>query len=85
MVGQHSLHHVGLHWPAFSLAHHRGWTYAVLTQVHRGWCAIRGHELLLRFEPRRISLSCAECGWESPGWSLDRPTPIGRKSTISLA
>jgi hypothetical protein len=33
-------------------------------------CAMRGHELFLRFEPRRLSLRCESCGYESPGWEL---------------
>jgi len=71
MLAQHSLHHVGLHWPSLSLAHPEAWAYAVLTQGHRAWCAMRGHDLLLHFEPRRVSLTCAGCGWESPGWTLE--------------
>ena len=71
MLAQHSLHLVGLHWPAVSLAHPEAWAYALLTRVHRGWCAMRGHEFLLHFAPRRVSLTCADCGWESPGWTLE--------------
>ena len=33
-------------------------------------CGIRGHNALLRFEPARLSLECATCGYESPGWEL---------------
>jgi hypothetical protein len=35
-------------------------------------CAIRGHELFMRFEPRRLSLRCESCGYESPGWEIGR-------------
>ena len=35
-------------------------------------CAITGHNALLRYEPKRLSLQCATCGYESPGWELGR-------------
>jgi hypothetical protein len=35
-------------------------------------CAIRGHELFMHFEPRRLSLRCESCGYESPGWEIGR-------------
>jgi hypothetical protein len=35
-------------------------------------CAITGHNALLRYEPKRLSLQCATCGYESPGWELSR-------------
>lgn len=73
MLAEHSLHHVGLHCPPFSLAHPQALACAILTKVHRAWCALRGHDLLLHFGPRRVSLTCADCGWESPGWRLDPP------------
>jgi hypothetical protein len=73
MLAEHSLHHVGLRRPSFSLAHAEAWTWLVLAQVHRRWCAMRGHELFRRFEPRRLTVTCADCGWESPGWILDSP------------
>jgi hypothetical protein len=73
MLMEHLLHQVGPHRASFSLAHAEEWTHRALAQVHRGWCAMRGHDLLLRFEARRLSLSCADCGWESSGWVLDPP------------
>lgn len=35
-------------------------------------CACHGHELLMHFEPRRLSLRCESCGYESPGWEIGR-------------
>src|SRR5688572_28772396 len=43
----------------------------VLAQIRQCCCAVRGHDLLLHFERRRLSLQCAACGWESPGWTID--------------
>jgi hypothetical protein len=34
-------------------------------------CGITGHDVLLRYEPKRLSLQCTTCGYESPGWELD--------------
>lgn len=34
-------------------------------------CALHGHDLLLHFEHDRLSLRCATCGWESPGWTIE--------------
>ena len=33
-------------------------------------CGITGHNVLLRYEPKRLSLQCVTCGYESPGWEL---------------
>jgi hypothetical protein len=34
-------------------------------------CATRGHDMLLRYEPGRLSLRCPSCGAETPGWRID--------------
>jgi hypothetical protein len=89
MLAHYWLHHVGLHPPSFSLAHAEAWACEVLAQVHRGWCAVRGHDLVLHFEPRRLSLTCADCGWESAGWILDpakrMPVRLGRSLRAVVA
>jgi hypothetical protein len=46
-----------------------------LSRVRQVLCAIRGHDLYLNFERRRLSLQCALCGWDSPGWTLERSEP----------
>ncbi len=33
-------------------------------------CGMTGHDVLLRYQPTRLSLQCATCGYESPGWEL---------------
>jgi hypothetical protein len=40
-------------------------------------CALRGHEAYLHFGPNRVSLQCVACGYESPGWTIERPSSIG--------
>jgi hypothetical protein len=43
-----------------------------LSHLGQFLCAIRGHELFMHFEPRRLSLRCESCGYESPGWEIGR-------------
>lgn len=46
-----------------------------LGQLRRFICALHGHDALLHFEQDRMSLKCASCDYESPGWELkDRVT-----------
>jgi hypothetical protein len=33
-------------------------------------CGLHGHDELLQFERGRLSLKCASCGHETPGWNL---------------
>jgi len=41
-------------------------------QVRQFFCGLHGHDALLHFEDGRISLLCASCGHESPGWEFGR-------------
>jgi hypothetical protein len=43
------------------------------TRARRALCGLRGHDLWLLFEPDRLSLRCASCGWNSPGWTIGAP------------
>jgi hypothetical protein len=49
----------------------------MLTIVSRrlawAWCGLHGHLILLHFEPHRLSLECALCGYASEGWEVGRP------------
>lgn len=40
-------------------------------------CRTRRHGLRINLRARQVTLRCATCGYESPGWQLgpDRPTP----------
>jgi hypothetical protein len=33
-------------------------------------CGLHGHDALLHFEQGRMSLQCASCGYETPGWDV---------------
>jgi hypothetical protein len=71
---------VGLHPSSFGTPQVEEWSRGVLACVHRGLCAIHGHDLFLHFEPHRLSLRCVGCGWESSGWALDRPWSCNESS-----
>jgi hypothetical protein len=43
-------------------------------QFSRLLCAMHGHLILLHFEPNKLSLRCALCGYESEGWEVGRPS-----------
>jgi hypothetical protein len=64
---------LGLRRAAFSIAQANRWACGVLAGVHQRLCAMRGHDLVLHFEPHRVSLRCVDCGWDSSGWLIDRP------------
>ena len=50
-----------------------------LRQLRRLSCALlRRHDEFLQFEKNRLSLRCISCGYETPGWVLDRKTPLVR-------
>lgn len=47
-----------------------------LTWLRQLYCGLHGHDRLLHFEKDRMSLLCASCGHDSPGWALDEtPRP----------
>ncbi len=46
-----------------------------LDSLRRGLCALHGHDQLLQFEPDRMFLRCASCGFETPGWQVGRKPP----------
>src|SRR4249919_3166792 len=73
MLAERWLHAIGLHGATFNAAEAHECAQGILADVRRGWCAIRGHDLLPHFEHCRLSLRCVNCGWESSGWLLDKP------------
>lgn len=49
--------------------------------MRRVWCGLRGHFVTLHFEPNKLSLACALCGYESEGWEVGRTYggPVGTR------
>jgi hypothetical protein len=56
-------------------AHAEGSGGRVMDWLHQTLCGLRGHERLLHFEQERMSLRCASCGHETPGWDLNETPP----------
>jgi hypothetical protein len=37
---------------------------------------LRGHDESLQFQQNKLYLRCISCGYETPGWELDRKMPL---------
>ena len=46
------------------------------------FCWLFGHADFLQMDHGRMCLRCVACGRETPGWTLDRPTPVALRSKI---
>jgi hypothetical protein len=46
--------------------------------VRQAICSLRGHDEFLQFEKTRLFLRCMSCGYETPGWAVDRKTSVVR-------
>jgi hypothetical protein len=46
-----------------------------LDRLRRWWCALRGHDTLLHYQDEKLSLWCASCDHETPGWALNETPP----------
>jgi hypothetical protein len=42
------------------------------TRLRQAICGLHGHDTLLHFGTSRLSLHCVSCGYESPGWEVQR-------------
>ena len=51
---------------------------ALSQQWNRLLCGLQGHLIVLHFEPNRLSLHCAVCGYHSQGWEVGRPLSARR-------
>jgi hypothetical protein len=43
---------------------------AAMSWIRRLRCGLGGHDMMLRFEPERLSLLCQTCGEHTPGWTI---------------
>lgn len=48
----------------------------MLGWLRQAYCGLHGHDTLMHFEKDRMSLQCASCGHETPGWELSESRPI---------
>lgn len=56
-------------------AHAEGFGGRVMDWLRQTYCGLRGHDTLLHFEQERMSLRCASCGHDTPGWDLNESPP----------
>jgi hypothetical protein len=49
-----------------------------LSWTRRAICGLRGHDMVLHFEPERLSLHCMSCGVRTQGWTID-VNPVYRR------
>jgi len=46
-----------------------------IERLRQMFCGLHGHDTMLHFERDRMSLRCASCGHETPGWELNEAPP----------
>jgi hypothetical protein len=59
------------------------WT-RLSTRLRQVVCGLHGHDALLHFEKSRMSLLCASCGHETPGWHIGS-SALGGSSAAPMA
>ena len=47
-----------------------GFLARMVVHVRQFVCGLHGHDALLHFGQGRLSLQCASCGYETPGWDV---------------
>ena len=74
-----TIHRILMNSSSVPAAETRGLTDGIVGRVsvklRQLLCGLGGHDSLLQFEKERISLLCASCGHESPGWALTEAPP----------
>ena len=56
----------------------------VAIRMRQFFCGLSNHDALLHFEEGRLSLVCATCGHETPGWDLEN-APARSERTAAVA
>jgi hypothetical protein len=66
----------------------RGFGAMVTDRVRQFLCGLHGHDALLHFGQGRISLQCASCGYETPGWDFqtakEDPQPAESSQVVRM-
>ena len=57
----------------------------ITDKIRQFFCGLQGHDVLRHFGKTRVSLQCVSCGYETPGWDLERTTGQPRLSNSSRA
>lgn len=56
-----------------------GWTMAAGGAILRLACSLRGHDYVMRLQPRHLALHCPVCGHTTKGWQLDEAEPVATR------
>ena len=48
------------------------------TRLGQVLCGMRGHEPMMHFEGKRVTMRCTSCGHDTPGWELGDRAPRRR-------
>jgi hypothetical protein len=48
------------------------------TRLGQLLCGMRGHEPMMHFEEKRVTMRCTSCGHDTPGWELGDRAPRKR-------
>lgn len=69
--------------PATSTPTQRGasWLMALGGAILRFLCSLRGHDYVMKVQPRHLALHCPACGHTTKGWRLDEAAPITTSDT----
>jgi hypothetical protein len=59
-----------MHSTTITTREHDGVLIRAILQVRQFVCGLHGHDSLMHFERGRVSLLCATCGHETPGWEV---------------
>ena len=64
-------HGIEWHAPVLDAARMMAVAGALCVHARQIVCGIRGHDVVLGFEPYHIVLKCLNCDWRSAGWWID--------------
>jgi hypothetical protein len=68
-----------MHSTTITTREHDGVLIRAILQVRQFVCGLHGHDSLMHFERGRVSLLCATCGHETPGWEV-KAAPARREA-----
>jgi hypothetical protein len=54
---------------------------SAIQRIHAFFCGLGGHDLVMNVEPTRLSLKCASCPYETPGWAVKSTRAVERRSS----
>jgi hypothetical protein len=48
------------------------------TRLGQLLCGVRGHDTMMHFEDKRVTMRCTSCGHDTPGWEVAERAPRRR-------